>query len=213
MEFFYKWLALAAVQGAATMSPGPAFAMSVRQTLAHDRRTGILTSVGLGIGVGIHVLFVVLGISVLISKSVMLFNVIKYGGAAYLVYIGIKGLMSKKAAPDSDKNAAQIQEKKKTISAFKAVQTGILTNVLNPKAVAFFTAFYAQFTTTDTPIEMLALYGATSVAIEMGWFSLVSIFLTTPEIRKKFIAWKHWVERVCGGLLVGLGIKLAISKV
>ena len=210
MEFFYKWLALATVQGAATMSPGPAFAMSVRQTLAHDRRTGILTSVGLGIGVGIHVLFVIMGISVLISKSVMLFNIIKYGGAAYLAYIGIKGLMSKKAAPDTSKNAAQTQEKKKSVSALKAIQTGILTNVLNPKAVAFFTAFYAQFTTVETPIEILALYGLTSVIMEMGWFSLVSIFLTTPKIRAKFISFKHWIERVCGGLLVALGIKLAM---
>lgn len=209
MDFFYKWLLMASIQAAATISPGPAFAMTVRQALAYDRRIGIFTAIGLSLGVSVHILFAVLGISVVISQSVLLFNIIKYAGAAYLVYIGIKGLLArKKEAPETQGTDAV--PVKNGMTPFKALQTGMLTNVLNPKAVAFFTAFYAQFATADTPVEIMALYGLTSIVMEVTWFSLVSIFLTTPAIKKTFVSFTHWVERVCGGLLVALGVRLAL---
>lgn len=209
MELFYTWLALAAIQAAATISPGPAFAITLRNAVQGDRMSGILTSIGLGLGVGLHILFVIFGIAVLVAQSEILYNIVKYSGAAYLIYIGAKAIMAKPRA----KGPKSIDSVIKNPSPLRRIQNGFWTNVLNPKALVFFTAVYAQFITPETPWEISTLYGFTSVFIEVVWFSLVTIFLTTQTIRTKFLNISHWIERVCGGLLIALGVKLAVSKI
>lgn len=216
MDIFLAWLVLASVQLAATLSPGPAFAVSVRNALAYDRRAGLFTAIGLGAGVGAHVIFVLCGIAVVISQSVLLFNVIKYVGAAYLIFIGFKAILARKKDAQEQKttNAAlDTAPSRKTISDTKAIQIGVLTNLLNPKAVIFFTAVYTQCINPETGWEILALYGVTSVIIEAGWFSCLAIILTNRSVKAKFMGFAHWIERVCGGLLMALGVRLALSKI
>lgn len=212
MDYLLKWLLLASVQTAATISPGPAFAMTLKNAVAYDRTTGLMSSIGLGLGVGAHILFVLLGFSVLITQSVMLFNIVKYAGAAYLMFIGVKALMAKKQKAADNTIDLKETQKAQSMDKLSAIWQGFLTNLLNPKAVVFFTAVYAQFITPGTPYEILALYGLTSILIEMGWFSCVTLFLTTPYIRQRFLAITHWIERTCGALLIGLGVKLALTK-
>ena len=210
MEFFLKWLAMASVQLAATMSPGPAFVVSVRNAVAYDRRAAIFTSLGLALGVGAHVVFVLAGIAFIIAKSVFLYNFIKYAGAAYLIYIGIKSLRArKKILADTQQTETKKQE---TLTAMQAVRIGFLTNLLNPKAVLFFTAVYTQFIDIHTPWQTHVLYGSTSMAIEFLWFAGVAVVLTNPAIKQKFLGVVHWIERTCGGLMIALGVKLALSK-
>jgi len=72
---------------------------------------------------------------------------------------------------------------------------------------------FAQFIAPDAGLGTLALYGTTSVLIEMLWFGGLAIVLTVPSVRRVFRALQHWIERVCGGLLVALGVKLALSKI
>ena len=210
MELFLKWLLLAGVQSAATISPGPAFAVMVRNAVAYDRRTGIMTAIGLGIGVGAHVLFVLGGIAVILSQSVYAFNAVKYIGAAYLIYIGIKALRTPAHAPQTPEET--ITKQSQSLSDFKALRMGFLTNLLNPKAVIFFTAVFTQFIDAATPIFVLALFGLTSVAVEIIWFSLLALFLNSPRIKSRYMAMAHWIERICGGLLLALGVRLALSK-
>jgi len=213
MELFLSWLVIASVQLAATMSPGPAFVVAVRNALAYDRKTGIATAFGLGLGVMAHVVFVLCGIAFIIAQSVFLFSFIKYAGAAYLFYIGIKAMLnSRKGKNKPVVDDSDIPQSAKSISLRKAIVTGFLTNLLNPKAVVFFTAVFTQFIHPETPFSVLALYGGTSVSIEFLWFAGVSIVLTHARIRAVFLSFMHWVERICGGLMLGLGIKLALSK-
>lgn len=213
MSLFLSWLAIASVQLAATMSPGPAFVVAVRNALSYNRLTGVATAFGLALGVGAHVVFVLCGISLIVAQSVFLFALIKYAGAAYLFYIGVKAILhSRKSSSVSPVDVVKDQAEKKVMSVRKAVMTGFLTNLLNPKAVVFFTAIFTQFITVDTPFSILALYGGTSIVIEGAWFCGVAIVLTHARIRAVFLSFMHWVERVCGGLMIGLGIKLALSK-
>ncbi len=215
MELFLQWALLASVQLAATMSPGPAFVVSVRNSMAHSRSVGVFTSLGLALGVGAHVVFVLVGISLVISQSVILFSIVKYAGAAYLCYVGIKAIFfSKKRGEEQplgevDQN---ISPAKKAMSTRQAIMNGFLTNLLNPKAVVFFTAVYTQFIGVDTPLSIHLLYGVTSIVIEFLWFAGVAIVLTNPRVKRKFMSVMHWVERSCGGLMVALGVKLALSK-
>lgn len=209
MSFLLQWGALFLIQSAATMSPGPAFAMTLRNATSGDRKAGILTSVGLGLGVGLHVLFVIFGISVLVAGSPLLYDIIKYSGAAYLIFIGAKSVLAKKR---SDEAFTPLNTKIKNPSPWRRIQNGLLTNLLNPKAFVFFTAIYAQFITPETPWAISTTFLLTSVFIEMTWFSLVTLFLTTPKIRAAFMKLSHWIDRISGGLLIALGVKLALSK-
>ncbi|MCF8495243.1 MAG: LysE family transporter [Alphaproteobacteria bacterium] len=214
MDIFLKWLLFASVNAAAIVWPGPAFAMTVRSAVAHGRRSAILTAVGLGLGVGVHVLLVLGGIAVLVSRSALTFSILKYTGAAYLVYMGIQGLRIRQ------KNTATMGPLEKSESGphdppetKTLVWNGILTNLLNPKAAIFFTAVYSQFITPDMPPGLLALYGLTSVAGEIIWFSMVALFLTDHRVKAWFLSLSHWIERACGGLLILLGIRLALSRI
>ena len=214
MEFFIAWLILASVHLAATMSPGPAFAVAVRNSLAYGRRAGILTAIGLGLGLTGHVVLTLCGIAVVISQSVLLFNLIKYAGAAYLIYMGVKALMARKTIEgDDEKNPLDTKPKNKAISDLKALQIGFLTNMLNPKAVLFFTAIFSQFIAPETPWPVLTLYGMTSVIIEAGWFSGLAIVLTNTHVKARISGFVHWIERICGGLFIALGVRLALSKI
>lgn len=210
MSFFAAWFLLACTQLAATMSPGPAFVICVRNSIAYDRRVGIMTSLGLAFGVAAHVVFVLCGISYLIQESVIAYNLIKYVGAAYLVYVGIKSIYAKKREDVPDQE--EIVKSKNMISSWAALRIGFLTNLLNPKAVLFFTAVYSQFIDQHTPLLVHAIYGVTSAAIEFLWFVGVAIVLTNPDVKKKFMRIVHIIERGCGGLMIALGLKLALSK-
>lgn len=217
MELLLKWVLMATVQLAATMSPGPAFVIAVRNAMIYDRKTAVSTAFGLSLGVAAHVGFVLVGLAFLIAQSLFLYNFIKYAGAAYLLYIGIKAIRSaKKAQNDADKDHLNItvedEPKVTRMSIPQAIMTGFLTNLLNPKAVIFFTAVYSQFITPDTPFFMHLLYGATSMVIEFTWFALLGLVLTNPRLKMMFSKVMQWVERVCGGFMIALGLKLALSK-
>jgi RhtB (resistance to homoserine/threonine) family protein len=210
-EVLTNWLLIASVNLAATMSPGPAFALTVRNSLAYDRRTGILTAVGLGFGVGIYVALVLGGVSVLITQSEVLYNIVRYAGAAYLFYIGIKAILFAKPRTEESFIDADGKIAEKSLPRLAAIRNGFLVNAFNPKAVVFFTAVYAQFVDPHTPWQALVLFGATAIFIEMAWFSALAFILTDSRIKRRFLRFTHWIERVCGGLLILLGIRLALK--
>ena len=209
MELFLAWALLASVQLAATMSPGPAFMVLVRNAMAYDRKIGVSTALGLALGVLAHVCFVLIGISYLIAKSVFLFTLIKYAGAAYLIYIGVKALRSGKPKTSFDEGNAS---KNGSTTLAKAVSMGFLTNLLNPKAVVFFTAVFTQFIDPSTSLSVQLLYGFTSAGIVFIWFAALAIILTNHSIKHKCMGVMHKVERLCGGLMIALGLKLALLK-
>ena len=167
MEFLTLWIAFAVIGIVATISPGPAFAMTVRIAVSNSRKVGIIFALGLGAGIAVQVSSILLGMGVIIAQSVFLFNLIKYAGAAYLIYIGIKGLRSRKKETLGVKDAAI----KKDLTPTAAFRQGLITNVLNPKAVVFFTAVFAQFISPETTALQKIALGSTSVCIEAGGFA------------------------------------------
>jgi RhtB (resistance to homoserine/threonine) family protein len=210
MEFFFAWLTVFTVNLLATMSPGPAFLMCLQSSIKYSRRTGVLTAVGLGLGLIPHVILTIGGVAVLLHESVLAFNIIKYAGAAYLIYIGWNALFS---TPQSSKlSIDHINAAAQDISPSKALWQGALTNMLNPKATLFFVAIFAQFITPETLLWQKMVFGATSILVEMGWFSLVAVVLTNPRIKAVFSRFIHWIDRICGGLFIALGARLALLK-
>lgn len=206
--FLAEFITIAAIHFLAVVSPGPDFAMTVKNSLSYGRKIGILTGVGMGLGIGVHVVYSLVGIGLIISQSIILFTIIKFLGAAYLIYIGIQALRSK-PAHESD---YQIKAEEKNISNLRAVGIGFLTNVLNPKATLFFLSLFTQVINPNTPIFIQSLYGIEMMIVTALWFSVVAIFFSHHLFRTRIVAFKHYVERALGVVLVGLGIKVAFSS-
>jgi len=208
MEYFYEWLILLTLQMLALASPGPDFVIAVRNSVTQSRRIGIFTAIGFAAGVGVHVLYCVVGLAAIIAQSVMLFTIIKYIGAAYLVYIGIKALRSQ----GFHKKLEFEKEKKRTMTASQGFHSGFITNLFNPKATMFFLALFTQFIDPATPASVMVIYGLTLVISTGLWFSFVSLVLTHQSVNAVFMRFTKWIERITGGLLIALGIKLAITR-
>lgn len=191
----------------AAMSPGPDFVMAVKNSLVYSRRTGIFTAIGIGLGIGVHILYCAAGIGYIISKSVVIFNIIKYLGAGYLIYMGVMSFISKGTNIDIE-NTKNLKDK----TRLEALKTGFLTNVLNPKANLFFLGLFTFVVKPDTPLSVIAILALIMIFTAIGWFTIVAIFFTQTRIQKAFAKAEKYFNRFFGGLLVLLGIKIIFTK-
>lgn len=211
--FLAQFATVAVVHLFAVMSPGPDFAMVTRNSLIYSRKVGVYTSLGIALGIMIHVAYSLLGIALLISKSILVFNVIKYIGAAYLIYIGYKSLRAKPQTVLENEEVENWSEKPaKILSPLSSVYIGFLTNVLNPKATLFFLALFTQIIIPDTPQIIQFFYGIEMTVITFVWFTLVSILFSSTLVKAKIKKVQHYVERVTGAVLIALGVKVALSS-
>ncbi len=138
MQYLPELLLVAGIHLLAVISPGPDFAMICKNSLVYSRRTGVYSALGLGLGIVVHVSASLLGIGFLISTSVFLYTLVKYLGAGYLIYIGIGALRARPRSVETDEE----RKHTKDLKGGQAIATGFLTNVLNPKAILFFLAFF-----------------------------------------------------------------------
>ncbi|MDO8510277.1 MAG: LysE family transporter [bacterium] len=206
--YLAQFLTVALVHFLAVASPGPDFAMVTRNSLVYSRKVAVYTSLGIALGIMVHVAYSLLGIGFIISKSIILFNVIKYLGAAYLIYIGYKSLRAKPKGMLEGNTSAGPDKPMKPLSA---VWIGFLTNVLNPKATLFFLALFTQVINSSTPKSIQLLYGIEMMIATFMWFSLVSIFFSNQLIKSRITRFQHYIERLTGAVLIALGIKVALS--
>ncbi len=191
----------------AMASPGPDFLIAMRNALGVGRASGIATAIGIGCGILIHVTYSAFGIALIISQSVILFNIIKYIGAAYLIYCGVMALKSKGWEMNADK------AKNKTKTLKRSFAEGFITNVLNPKATLFFLALFTQVLSPDTPVSWQVAYGLSLMTMVALWFSFVSVVLTHQAIRQKLSSMSVWIDRVTGGFFIALGARIAAEKI
>ncbi|MBD1997409.1 LysE family transporter [Leptolyngbya sp. FACHB-541] len=218
MSFFADWLTVLAIGCLAVMAPGPNLAMTLRNSLSYSRQSGIYTAVGLAAGNCVHVTYCLVGIGVIISESILLFSAIKWLGAAYLIYVGIKSLQAQRHKPIVPKGSAtqnaQHSSSQQThdLTRFASIRIGFLTNLLNPKVTLFFLALFTQIIQPTTPLFTQAIYGLTMVALEFIWFALVAIVISQRSIKNRFLAISHWTERITGAVLIALGLRLAVSQ-
>lgn len=208
-EILMNWLLLVTVFGVAVVSPGPDLVMAIRNSMLHSRRAGILTALGFALGVLIHVTYTIAGLAAIIAKSVVLFNILKYIGAAYLLYVGIKALRStgmdaSALSPDAAPRSA--------MTDLQAVRSGFITNLFNPKATMFFLALFSQIIDPAYSIGIQVTFGLTCAVMVFGWFSLVAVVLNTPAIKAKFMRASKWIDRTCGAFFIALGVRLALTK-
>ncbi len=206
MQYLPVILTVAVVHLLAVISPGPDFIMITRNSLIYSRKTGIYTAIGLGLGILVHITYSLVGIGLLIAKSVLLFNFIKLFGAAYLIYIGYKSLTSK-----SSNLQLKNQEHKTDLSRWTAIKIGFLTNITNPKATLFFLSLFTLVINPDTPVFVKLFMGAEMSIVTTLWFMLVAYLVSHHLIKNRITKVQHFSEKFIGIVLIGLGIKVAIS--
>ena len=188
------------------LTPGPGMAYVVARTVAGGRQEGLASCLGTGLGGMLHVLAAALGLSVLLAQSALAFSIIKYVGAAYLVYLGVRMLMQKTPAGDAAQISAQ--------GARRAFAEGILVEALNVKTALFFLAFLPQFTTPAEPLLLqLVLLGSICVALN----TLVDVMavLGAQRLLKSGLgrtARARLMTRASGLTMIVLGAWLALSR-
>jgi RhtB (resistance to homoserine/threonine) family protein len=194
----------------AVASPGPDFAIVLRQSLHHGRRTATWTSLGVGAAITLHVVYSLLGLGLLLQRSPLVFAVVKYSGAAYLAWIGVQALRS---GPRTTLTPEGVPVAAPAPTARAAWLTGFLTNALNPKATLFFVALFVTVINPATPVFIQAGYGAWMVAVTTGWFCLVATVFTRESVRAAFLRHSHWVDRGLGAVFIVFAVSLALASV
>ncbi|MCV6609459.1 MAG: LysE family transporter [Amphritea sp.] len=208
MDLLQGLALITAVHFLAAASPGPDFVLVSQQTLSHGKRTGLLCSLGIALGLSIHIIYSSLGLAAVIANSTTLLWIIKVLGGAYLIWLGINGLRAKAVTADEEQIAVTQQR-----SALRTVGMGFLCNALNPKAPVYFISLFTLVLSADMPAWQLAIYGAWMMVIQLTWFSSVVMMLSNPVVNRRFKAISHWIDRVLGGAMVLLGLKVLISRV
>jgi len=189
------------------LTPGNDMLYVMARSSGQGVKAGIVSSLGIMTGCMVHILAAVVGISALIAQSAFAFDIIKYIGAAYLFYLGIKALLSKKASLHLKQDLPKLSYK-------KIFWQGAFTNILNPKVALFFLAFLPQFVATSQNAWLQILFlgvwfdiGGTLVNIVVAMlFGKIGAFLSRSP---GFVLWQ---ERITGTLLIALGIKVALTS-
>lgn len=205
--YWTEFLTVALVHLLAVASPGPDFAIVLRESVSNGRHAGIWTALGVGSGILLHVGYCLLGIGLIVSQSIVLFNLLKWLAAAYLIYIGIRALQARPADPASAELAPLA-----TRSPRAAFVRGFVTNGLNPKATLFFLSLFTLVISPQTPLLVQAGYGLYLALATALWFCAVALLFSLARVRRGFVRLGHWFDRLMGAVLVGLGIKVAFSE-
>jgi threonine/homoserine/homoserine lactone efflux protein len=192
------------------VTPGPDTAYIIGRSVQLGWRGGAAAALGIGAGCLVHVFAAVIGLSALLAASSAAFTLVKWVGAAYLCFIGVKMLLSRPQAPADDAVTAGSE-----ISLRQVFLQGALTNVLNPKVALFFLAFLPQFVAADSPHKTAAFLLLGLIFIFNGtlWCLGVAAFAANAagRIRQSGVALR-WINRALGGLFVYLGVRVAMLE-
>lgn len=192
----------------AVISPGPDFAVITKNSLMFGRRCGIATALGIAAGVSVHISYTLLGFGYVLEKAVWLLEVMRYGGAAYLIWLGISAFRTEKTATDNCAEEVNIHEQ----AEWRAFKNGFISNASNPKTALFFIALFTQVVEPDTSMAMQAGLGLFISASHLLWFCFIAVFLTHPRFRIIFERAKTGIQRLVGVFLLALGVKLAFGN-
>jgi RhtB (resistance to homoserine/threonine) family protein len=207
MNYWPEFLTIVVAHALAVASPGPDFALVLRQSLAHGRRTAVWSSVGIGCGLSIHIGYCILGLGYFLKNSEVALATVKYLGAAYLAWVGVQALRARARTGDLDLAAGATAPTDRA-----AWTTGFLVNVLNPKAALFFISLFPLAVSVATPKLVQVGYGVWMTLATVAWFSFVSVVFTREDVRRRFLRHGHWIDRALGVVFIGFAVSLVFAK-
>jgi RhtB (resistance to homoserine/threonine) family protein len=206
MSYLPEFLTIALAHALAVVSPGPDFAIVLRQSLHHGRRTALWTSVGIGCGLLVHITYSLLGLGYVLKNSPHALEIVKWLGAAYLAWVGLNALRSRPRTDDINLASDAFAP-----TAPAAWSTGFIVNLFNPKAALFFIALFPLAVSPVTPKWVQVGYGVWMTISTIGWFSFVSVVFTRESVRRAFLRHGHWIDRALGVVFIGFAASLAFT--
>lgn len=210
MDLVQGLILITSIHLLAAASPGPDFVLVSQQTLSSGKKSGFMVSIGIALGLSVHIIYSALGLAAVIASSSTALWVIKIIGGCYLLYLGFQGLRAKPAESIEAVNDLTLVKKS---SNLKAIFKGFLCNAFNPKAPIYFVALFTVVLSPSLPALHLVIYGLWMMILQLCWFSAVVMLLSRPGVNKKFQHAGHWIDRGLGGAMVLMGLKVLSSKI
>lgn len=191
------------------LTPGADTIYIITRSIAQGRKAGIYSVLGIGTGSLCHTFFAAFGLSVILMKSAMIFNIVKYIGAAYLIYLGIRMMADKSPMFENEKYKFENPD------LVKIYRQGFLTNLLNPKVAIFFLSLMPQFIKPESvngPIPFLIL-GLTFVTTGTIWCSFLAYSASSmTKILRKNDKTGKIMQKLSGGIFIALGLQFLLKK-
>lgn len=196
-----------------TISPGADTMLVIRSVLARGRGAGIMTTFGICCGLFVHATLSAAGLSLILVRSALAFEMLKLAGAAYLIFLGLQSLRQLTVSGTAARTRLDAGAHGSPKTARRAFMEGMLNNMLNPKPAVFYLAFLPQFINPGDPVLAKSLLLA-GIHFVMGivWLSAVSVFLGRLKELLVGGAFRRWLEATSGAVLIGLGVRLALEK-
>ncbi len=191
------------------VTPGLDTVFVLNKALCTGRRSALISSVGINAGILVHTVIGALGLSAILAASAEAFMVVKFAGAAYLVWLGLRTLFSKTGSLGLGMQLAQDE------SAWTSFRTGLVTNVLNPKVALFVLAFFPQFISHESaasPVPFLIL-GVSYAAVGLLWYlPMAFVAGAAGKVLREKPSVSKWLSKASGVVFMLLGLKIAMAE-
>ena len=187
---------------ALNLTPGPDMLYVAARGAGEGRSAGIASALGIGVGTLVHIALVAAGLAAVLAAVPIAYLAIRLGGAAYLIYLGVRALLSQKSAEAAPLVPASIG----TI-----FRQGVITNVLNPKVALFFLAFLPQFVDASRGNPALQVIGLGLLFDTTGTLVNLAVAIGSSRAAEQLRAPSVWLQRATGGIFVALGVRLAFA--
>ncbi|WP_235830259.1 LysE family translocator [Algihabitans albus] len=181
----------------ALLLPGPDFVAVVRSSMTRGTSAGLLTTLGVSLGLGFYATLSLLGLSALLIEYQWLTWLVRVLGGSYLIYLGIRLLLAKPQEIELPEGEA---DKRGNPLLF-----GFLVTLTNPKAIVLFASVFATAVTDATPLWLMGLMIALVVGCALVWYAVVSLFMSSSPVIRRFQHARHWIERAAGVCFVTIG--------
>ncbi len=200
MDYALVLISVFAIFIPALILPGPDFVAVVRSSMTRGTRAGLLTTLGVSLGLCLYASLSLLGLSAILVKVQWLTVAVRVLGGAYLIFLGIRLLGAKPQAIELDQTTRPAGK--------RAILFGFLVTLTNPKAIVLFASVFATAVTASTPLWLMGLMIALVTASSLTWYSCVSLFMSSGPVIRRFQRARHWIERAAGVCFIGLGGKV-----
>jgi threonine/homoserine/homoserine lactone efflux protein len=194
------WLSLVAICCLGAMSPGPSLAVVLRHTVSNGRAHGIATAVSHAVGVALWALLTVWGLAVVVVEWPLMYKLLTYAGAAYLMWMGIKALRSNGAGPMNVEQASAPMS--------EAARDGLMVSLLNPKLAFFFIALFSQFVSAELVLADKLIMTGTASVIDAVWYIIIAVALSHSKVLEKLQKRSATIDKISGVILLGLALRV-----
>jgi threonine efflux protein len=199
-------LSIATVQLLGAASPGPTFMIVSNASISGTRRLGLFAVCGVLLATLTWALLSAIGLGVVIARFPALYTGLQIAGALYLIWLGVKMLVTAR------RERALADHRIVSMSAGEAVRSGYLTNILNPKSIAYYSSIFVVILPPDASSWLFAAAVGTALCVSAVWWMSVALFFASAPVREVYRRTRRWVEGIMGAILIGLGVRMALSR-